>query len=128
MGTEKHMKPSLDRVQPVLMSRDVHASIEFYRRLGFTLVGQDVSGRPKYARLSRDNVELDLQWHDAKEWNYPNDRPSYRFVVDDVNGLHHEFLASGISDMTPVEKRPWGTLEFHVRDQDDNLLQFYRWL
>ena len=122
------MKPSLECVQPVLMSRDVLAAIEFYRRLGFTVVGQDVSGSPKYARLSRDNVELDLQWHDAKEWDYPNDRPSYRFVVDDVNGLHREFLASGISEMTPVEKKPWGTLEFHVRDHDNNLLQFYRWL
>jgi hypothetical protein len=45
-----------------------------------------------------------LQWHDAKNGDYPNDRPSYRFVVNDVSGLHHEFLASGISEMTPVEK------------------------
>jgi uncharacterized glyoxalase superfamily protein PhnB len=128
MGKELRVKPSLECVQPVLMSRDVLASIDFYARLGFTLTGQDMPGSPKYARLSRDNVELDLQWHDAREWDYPNDRPSYRFVVDDVNVLHQEFSASGISEMTPVEEKPWGTLEFHVRDHDNNLLQFYRWL
>jgi catechol 2,3-dioxygenase-like lactoylglutathione lyase family enzyme len=124
VGTEKRLKPSLECVQPVLMSRDVLASIDFYVRLGFTLAGQDVPGSPRYARLSRDNVELDLQWHDAREWDYPNDRPSYRFVVDDVNGLHQEFSASGISEMTPVEEKPWGTLEFHVRDHDNNLCSF----
>jgi catechol 2,3-dioxygenase-like lactoylglutathione lyase family enzyme len=128
MGKELRVKPSLECVQPVLMSRDVLASIHFYVRLGFTLIGQDMPDSPRYARLSRDNVELDLQWHDAREWDYPNDRPSYRFVVDDVNGLHQEFSASGVSEMTPVEEKPWGTLEFHVRDDDNNLLQFYRWL
>ena len=58
----------------------------------------------------------------------PNDRPSYRFVVQDVEELRREFSESGVSDMTPVAKTPWGTLEFHARDYDGNLLQFYRWL
>lgn len=25
--------------------------------------------------------------HDAEEWNHPVDRPTYRFVVDDVDAL-----------------------------------------
>lgn len=123
------MEPKLECVQPVLMSRDVVASIRFYELLGFILVGQDVPGDPKYARIRRDGVELDLQWHDAKEWDYPNDRPTYRFPVLEVDGLYKQFHESGaLSDATNVRETPWGTREFHVRDPDLNGLQFYCWL
>ena len=104
------------------------ASIRFYvERLGFTLAFQDVPGGPKYAGVRRDGVELHLQWHDAAEWEYPNDRPTYRFVVDDVDRLFAEFRERGIlADITEVRDTPWGTREFHVRDPDRNGLQFYR--
>jgi catechol 2,3-dioxygenase-like lactoylglutathione lyase family enzyme len=121
------MEPRLESVHPVLMSRDVGASIRFYQRLGFVLAGQDVQGDPKYARIRRDEVELHLQWHDAREWEYPNDRPTYRFVVSDVDGLYKQFRESGaLADATSVADTPWGTREFHVRDPDMNGLQFYR--
>jgi len=123
------MAPKLESVHPVLMSRNVSESIRFYERLGFVLVGQDVPGDPKYARMRRDEVELHFQWHDAREWDYPNDRPSYRFVVSDVDALYNEFRESGaLGDATNISDTPWGTREFHVRDADLNLLQFYRWL
>jgi catechol 2,3-dioxygenase-like lactoylglutathione lyase family enzyme len=111
------------------MSRDVIRSIHFYEKLGFILVGQDEPDHPKYARVRRDNVELHFQWHDAKEWDYPNDRPTYRFMVIDVDGIFKRFQDdAGISDIKPVSDTPWGTREFHVRDPDLNGLQFYRWL
>lgn len=123
------METKLEGVQPVLMSRDVAASIRFYERLGFKLVGQDSQLEPKYARMMRDDIELHFQWHDAKEWDYPNDRPTYRFVVQDVDGLYQQFEESGaLADATKVAETPWGTREFHVRDPDLNGLQFYRWL
>ncbi|MGH9837149.1 MAG: VOC family protein [Blastocatellia bacterium] len=123
------MEPRLVSVHPVLMSRDVGRSIRFYESLGFNLMGQDAPHDPKYARMQRDEVELHLQWHDAKEWEYPNDRPTYRLVVLDVDGLYEQFRANGaLSDATTVAETPWGTREFHVRDPDSNGLQFYRWL
>ena len=123
------MEPVLESVQPVLMSRDVVRSIRFYERLGFMLAGQDSPGEPKYARIQRDGIEIHLQWHDAKEWDYPNDRPTYRFVVQQVDALYKQFHESGaLSDSTPVAETPWGTREFHIRDPDLNGLQFYHWL
>jgi catechol 2,3-dioxygenase-like lactoylglutathione lyase family enzyme len=122
------MKPELESVQPVLMSRDVVKSIRFYQRLGFVLAGQDSPTDPKYARVQRDSVELHLQWHDAIEWDYPNDRPTYRFLVLEVDELYREFSESdALSDATPLMDTPWGTREFHLRDPDANGLQFYRW-
>lgn len=113
-------------VQPVLMSRDVERSLEFYARLGFETAFRDSETEPRYAGVRRDAIELHLQWHDASEWIAPTDRPTYRFVVEDVRALHDEFETAGVSDMKAPERTPWGTYEFHVRDPDRNGLQFYR--
>ena len=62
------------------MVRDIPRAIRFYESIGFALRGQDVPNDPRYAVILRDAVELHLQWHDAKEWDSPNDRPTYRFL------------------------------------------------
>lgn len=121
------MPVKLESVQPVLMSRDVEASIAFYRRLAFVEVFRDTPTAPRYAGVRRDGIELHLQWHDAREWESPNDRPTYRFAVQDVDGLFGEFGAQGVlSASSMVRDTAWGTREFHVRDPDRNGLQFYR--
>jgi hypothetical protein len=129
LRSKKRVATKLESVQPVLMSPDVVRSVEFYARLGFTLAGQDDADNPKYARIRRDDIELHLQWHDAKEWEYPNDRPSYRFVVSDVDSIYERFNENkALIDATEIKETPWGTREFHLRDLDMNVLQFYRWL
>lgn len=121
------MRPHIDAVQPVLMSRDVATSIRFYEQLGFVREFGGPPGNPHYAAVRRDSVELHLQWHAAEEWEYPNDRPTYRFVVADVDGLYREFREAGVlENIKPVSETTWGTREFHVRDPDGNGLQFYR--
>jgi catechol 2,3-dioxygenase-like lactoylglutathione lyase family enzyme len=121
------MSVKLQCVKPVLMSRDVEASIRFYALLGFVETFRDDPTSVRYAGVARDGIELHLQWHDAAEWDFPNDRPTYRFVVADVDGLYEEFRGRGaLADATGVRDTPWGTREFHVRDPDRNGLQFYR--
>jgi catechol 2,3-dioxygenase-like lactoylglutathione lyase family enzyme len=121
------MKAQLKAVHPVLMVRDVPASLRFYARLGFGELFVDMPDDPKYAVVRRDAVTLHLQWHDAAEWSYPNDRPTYRFVVADIDALSAEVDGTGEPlDRTKVEDTQWGTREFHVRDPDKNGLQFYR--
>ena len=128
------MTMTLESVQPVLMSSDVLASVEFYARLGFTVSFQDDTRDPRYACVRRDGVELHLQWQDRSQWAYPIDRPTYRFPVGEVDALYLEFRESGAIPR-PVEggspwqspgDTPWGTREFHLRDPDGNGLQFYR--
>lgn len=126
-------KPTLDRVQPVLMCRDVEASVRFYQRLGFTRVFDDGAHPPRYAGVRRDRVELHLQWQDAAQWEAEVDRPTYRFPVADVDALFDEFVERGVASgpvsgdgpwASPADT-PWGTREFHVRDPGGNGLQFY---
>ncbi|WP_448099307.1 bleomycin resistance protein [Luteibacter yeojuensis] len=128
------MTAILQAIHPVLMAKDVAASVRFYRTLGFRLSFQDSPGEPKYAGVVRDNVELHLQWADPSQWTYPADRPAYRFVVSDVDAIYREFLASGGIEAatgrggpwSSPAATPWGTREFHVGDPGQNSLQFYQ--
>ncbi len=125
----------LESVHPVLMCRDVAASVGFFERLGFVAIFQDDSKAPRYAALERDSVQIHLQWADASQWAHPVDRPAYRFVVSDVDALYGDFESRQALDRPSDETRspwhrpgdtPWGTREFHLRDPDGNGLHFYR--
>jgi catechol 2,3-dioxygenase-like lactoylglutathione lyase family enzyme len=128
------MSPQLEAVHPVLMCSNLLKSIRFYESLGFALTFKDQPDDPKYAAILRDGVELHLQWQDQSQWAYPIDRPTYRFVVQEVDALYDEFrnkgvLADeqpGISPWRAPANTPWGTREFHLLDPDGNGLQFYK--
>ena len=128
------MKVNLQSIHPVLASRDLAASVEFYRDLGFALLFQDAPENPKYVGLGRDSVELHIQLADSEQWSYPTGRPAYRFVLSDGDAIYREFVESGRvnadtgqgSPWAAPEDTPWGTREFHLRDPGQNSLQFYR--
>jgi len=114
-------------VHPVLMVRDVEASLSFFAQLGFSRTFGATEDNPNYAGVRRDAVELHVQWHDQEQWRYDVERPTYRFVVNDVDALHAEFQRSVPTlPLTHVMDTDWGTREFHVRDPDGNGLQFYQ--
>jgi catechol 2,3-dioxygenase-like lactoylglutathione lyase family enzyme len=100
------MGTKLEAVHPVLMVRDVRASIAFYERLGFKLAFADTVSAPKYAGLRRDAVEIHLQWHDAATSSHPVDRPTYRFAVSDVDALFEEFSRLPALDASSVSDTP----------------------
>jgi catechol 2,3-dioxygenase-like lactoylglutathione lyase family enzyme len=108
------------------MVRDVAAAIRFYAHLGFEFAFADSDSDPKYAGVRRDDVELHLQWH-APEDFADGDRPTYRFLVPEVDALSSEFSDREVQfDRTELSDTSWGTREFHLRDPDRNGLQFYR--
>jgi len=103
------------------MSSDVQRSIDFFRRCGFSVSFTDDAAQPRYAGLRRDGVEIHVQWNDLSQVRPGEDRPTYRFLVRDVDALCDE-LRIGKSPMDT----PWGTREFHLRDPDGNALHFYQ--
>lgn len=120
----------IQAVHPVLMARDVSSSIAFFGRLGFKPLFMDSQDSPRYAAIAREGCELHLQWQDSSQWEGDRDRPTYRFLVTDVEALFREFQNAGILSGSPgplasPENTSWGTREFHLRDPSDNGLQFY---
>lgn len=110
-------------VIPVLMARDVAAALVFYGTLGFQVEFQDQRIGPRYAGISRGNVRLHLQWQDASHWDNSLDRPMTRIMVRDLDVVHAEFAAQGIT-ATPHDFE-WGRRELHFYDIDGNGLQFF---
>ena len=119
-------------VHPVLMASDVRRSIGFFEDLGFTTSFLDDQDNPRYVGLTRNNVEIHVQWNELSSTDKGLDRPVYRFLVRDVDALYREFSdrANGVlaaAQTTPwcaPADTPWGTREFHVRDPSGNGLQF----
>ena len=113
-------------VQPVLPVKDVAKAITYYvDRLGFALKFQDLPSEPRYAGVSRDGVELHLQWHDASEW-HTVERPMLRFMINDLDALFAEYHAAEVvKPGSEVRSTAWGTREFAFYDPDMNGLTFY---
>ncbi|MFN7960601.1 MAG: glyoxalase/bleomycin resistance/extradiol dioxygenase family protein [Thermoanaerobaculia bacterium] len=105
-----------------------------FARLGFGEIFRDHPADPRYAGVRRDDVELHLQWADESQWAGSVDRPSYRFVVSDVDRLFAQLreacpdllAPAGRSPWAAPGDTPWGSREFHLLDPDGNGLQFYR--
>ena len=116
---------ALLHVHPVLPSKNVANTVNFYvQRLGFSPAFQD-SDPPSYAGLRRDQIELHAQWHDASEWERV-ERPMLRFVVSNVRALFEEFRSQDVFHaQTALRSTPWGTREFAFYDLDRNGLTFY---
>ena len=123
----------IQAVHPVLMARDVKSSVQFFGLLGFRLVFADVPTAPRYAVIARDGCELHLQWQDPSQWQGSRDRPTYRFLVANVDLFFQELQAIGLvppanpsgSPWATPGDTPWGTREFHLHDPAGNGLQFY---
>jgi uncharacterized glyoxalase superfamily protein PhnB len=112
-------------VIPVLHVRTAAAAEDFYcRRLGFTLKSayrfDDAQPDPCYMGLTRDGVTLHVS-------SFADDGVSggvVFIVVEDVDTLHGELLASGVSIALEPTDQSWGNREMYIDDPDGNSLRF----
>jgi uncharacterized glyoxalase superfamily protein PhnB len=110
---------------PLLHISNAAAAIEFYcGKLGFRFEfahrGDETKADPSYMGVSRDGVWLNLS-------SFSGDGIAggvVNFFVDDVDGLHTEFVAKGVRiDTEPVDQT-WGSREMYVKDADGNCARF----
>ena len=78
---------------PILPSRDLDETLEFYSRLGFELQGAPIE-KYRYLIIGRGSIELQF-------WDAPTVDPlatdaSCYIRVDDADALHHEWQEAGI--------------------------------
>ena len=113
-----------DRAIPMLPSRSMEQTLNFYRKLGFE--GDIVSPTGDYAILELGSLEIHFFLHPELE---PQDSSfGCYFRVHDVDALYATFstanLAStGIPRLTSPEDKPWGMREFALIDEDGSLIR-----
>lgn len=118
------------RVAPVLLVRDIVASVEFWReRVGFET--DAIHGEPpSFAMPTRDDVTIMLaQVPAGSEPPMPNwrvlDKCNQVYVwVDDANALYDELRGRGAPIDFSIYDTPWGTREFGIQDLDEHDIAF----
>mgnify|MGYP000350864794 CR=1 FL=1 len=123
-------RAKLTQVSPVLPVRDVTKACDYYTgKLGFSLAFVDPSNDPadpRYVGVSRDGVELHLQWHQDIDRD-PVNPLLLRLHVDDPDALFAEYASEAVfHDRTKLRNTVWGTREFGFYDLDGNGLIFFR--
>jgi catechol 2,3-dioxygenase-like lactoylglutathione lyase family enzyme len=117
------MTARLDKLSPILPSRDIAATAEFYARIGFAPVYRDED----YLLVQRDGAELHFfraPWHDP----IASDHGAY-LRPDDIDAFSAEVAALGLPSgpafprFLPAEDKPWGMREAALWDPDGNLIR-----
>ncbi len=106
-------------IHPVLPSRAIPVTLEFYQRAGFSIYHQFGE---EYAIITRDGQEIHF-------FGYPDVQPetSVQCIyvrVMDADALYRELQAQGIVGTSPPEDKEWGQREFAVVDPDGTLIRF----
>jgi len=110
------------RAVPILPSRDLEETLDFYRSLGFAVIYEQRDPEP-YAVLRKGQLELhffELMHLDARD----NSHGAY-LRVSDAQAVHDELSSKvhGPARLHDIADRPWGMREFALRDPSGNLLR-----
>ena len=113
-----------DLAIPILPSRSVQDTRDFYRQLGFD---GKIWGAPHlYATLTRGSVEIHFFTHSELE---PAKSSAGCYIrVQNVDEIYDAFAraslpTAGIPRMDRLEDKPWGMREFAIVDPDGNLIR-----
>ncbi len=107
--------------QVTLPATDVNRSVEFYRRLGFTLI---VHSTPRYARFECGEGAPSFSLHRVE--NVPPDSGvTIYFECEDLDARVEKLKSTGIVfDVDPVDQR-WLWREAYLSDPDGNTICLY---
>jgi catechol 2,3-dioxygenase-like lactoylglutathione lyase family enzyme len=124
-------KPKLVTAEPQLFVADVNASCAFFKsKLGFSIIFT-YGEPPYYAQVKRGGAALNLRCVEGAAIN-PDLRDREELLsasitvasASEITQLARDFQQVGVSFAQALAKKPWGALDFIVRDIDGNLLLF----
>ena len=124
-------KPRLVAAEPQLFVADVTASCAFFQsKLGFSIVFT-YGEPPYYAQVKRDGAAFNLRCVKGHAID-PDLRDRMELLsasiilatAAEITQLARDFQQAGVSFAQALAKKPWGALDFIVRDIDGNLLLF----
>lgn len=100
---------------------DVESSIEFYQKLGLTLI---VKALPDYARFVCEHGKATFSLHRVHK---PADEPGVwiYFEVEELDNYVNSLTAKGFSFEEMPNDKPWLWRESRLKDPDNNQLILY---
>jgi catechol 2,3-dioxygenase-like lactoylglutathione lyase family enzyme len=112
----------------VLTSADVARIISFWtEKLGFSMA-ETFGSPPEFVILKRGSayqmIGLAKPGSASLRRTQRDGLMDAYFWVDDASGLHDALIANGVELAAPLEKRPYGVLEFMVVDPDGHHIAF----
>jgi len=117
---------SITAAAPQFLVQNLNEALRYYeQRLGFTcdFVYQDF-----YASVSRDRAVIHLKCAPKLEAERAHRKTAEHLdahlAVSGVTELHDELVGRGARVTKPLERRPWGTVDFYVEDPDGYILCF----
>jgi len=108
----------LDRLIPMLPVRNMPASVEFYRRLGFSVEQRNDGWGWAMLALGECRVMLDQSINPHP--GVPRASVLYLYP-DDIRAYHAEARANGL-EIPDLERTFYGMTEFRIDDPDGNRL------
>lgn len=115
----------LEKMAPIMPSRDIDATERFYAAIGFQTVFKD--GSPGYLLMKREGAEVHFFFnadHDPKTSDHgaylrPSDIDAFSSEIEALN-LPSE---NELPRFVPARDMPWGMREATIWDPDGNLLR-----
>jgi catechol 2,3-dioxygenase-like lactoylglutathione lyase family enzyme len=112
----------LEKLSPILPSREIAATEAFWQRLGFVTIYRD----DRYLLLKREGAEVHF-WLNRNLDPASNDVGAY-LRPSDMDELDAEWGAlglpsAGIPRLERAEDKPWGMRELALIDEDGNLIR-----
>ncbi len=124
------MPAVLQKVAPVILVRDLVASVAYWRdKVGFE--ARELYGEPpNFAMPTRDGVTLMLAQPPKgtvlppPHWQVIDKTNEVYIWVDDARALYDELRERGATIDFTLYDTPWGTREFGIQDLDDHDIAF----
>jgi catechol 2,3-dioxygenase-like lactoylglutathione lyase family enzyme len=118
-------KPRVTSFAPQFLVEDLHRSIAYYEKLGFTF-GEPWEGF--YAIGHLDGLEVHLKEapknHDERRYRREHEHLDAAAGVDGIEAFFNNCVANGVTILKPLAATGWGTKDFYVEDPDGYVISF----
>ncbi|HEU5381511.1 MAG TPA: hypothetical protein VFV38_39320 [Ktedonobacteraceae bacterium] len=118
MSTEQNGQPTLVKVAPCMLIRDMEQALTFYGQLGFATTSHDEG----VAVVKRDGISLHFTVPNPTHKPSEGCRVCY-IAVTNIEALYQHYLPTGAL-RSPIKATDWGTKGFWLCDPFRNLLIF----
>ena len=117
--SEKEKLTTIGQPVPELPVADVERAQEHYRdKLGFEITWLDPS--KTIGAVARGEVGIFFRKRTA-----PFEPNIHWVFAGDIDATYKEFRSLGANIVEPLERKPWGLMQFTVQDLDGNLFYFH---